>query len=64
MTVASLPLLIGVAIAFMAYWIPTYVAWARSHRTAQVAIINAFLGWTFLGWVAALVMAAGPQARR
>jgi hypothetical protein len=44
-----------------AYWVPTLVAWTRHvPNLAQVAIVNGFLGWTFVGWVVALVMAAKP----
>ena len=50
------------------YFLPTFVANSRGHhRTAQVAVINALLGWTLLGWVFALVIAVGPvqpSARR
>lgn len=41
-----------------AYWVPSIVAWRR-HIPAkgQVLVVNLFLGWTFVGWVVALVMA-------
>ncbi len=40
------------------YFIPTIVAFGRGHRnTVAIVILNIFLGWTFLGWVAALVWA-------
>ena len=43
------------------YFLPTIVAARRyHHRTSQIFIVNLFLGWTFLGWVVALVMAVGP----
>ena len=46
------------AIALVAYFIPTLVANTRRHNN-QMAIImlNLFAGWTFIGWVAALVWA-------
>jgi hypothetical protein len=40
------------------YWLPSIVA--RQRRIlglGQVVVVNAFLGWTGLGWVVALVMA-------
>jgi hypothetical protein len=47
-----IPLYVG------AYLLPSIVASARhSHLTAPVAIVNIFLGWTFIGWVVALAMA-------
>ena len=41
------------------YFLPTIAAVGRKHhqRTA-IFVLNLFLGWTFIGWVAALVMAA------
>ena len=41
-----------------AYWFPTIMAFMR-HVPArgQVLVVNLFLGWTFIGWVVALVMA-------
>jgi hypothetical protein len=37
------------------------MSWTRHvPNLAQVAIVNGFLGWTFVGWVVALVMAAKP----
>ena len=46
------------AVAVVVYWVPTAVAWRR-HVPAkgQVLVVNLFLGWTFIGWVVALVMA-------
>ncbi len=37
------------------YMLPAFIAGYRSHRnTGAVAILNVLLGWTGLGWVAAL----------
>jgi hypothetical protein len=45
---------LGVAL----YFLPMAVAFLRSHpNAASIMVINIFLGWTFLGWVAALAMA-------
>ena len=48
----------GVIGLIAAYWFPTVLAFIR-HVTAkgQVLVVNLFLGWTFVGWVVALVMA-------
>ena len=50
------------------YLLPALIAWIRrAPDIGTVAVINIFLGWTFLGWVAALAMAlrtahpAGPS---
>lgn len=52
MVMGLLILLIAIAI----YMAPTINAHNRRHRnTAAIAALNILLGWTFLGWVAALV---------
>jgi hypothetical protein len=54
-------LLIVVIIAL--YFLPTVVAALRHHHnTAMIAILNFFLGWTFVGWVIFLAMAFGNPA--
>lgn len=38
------------------YFLPTYFAATRQHsKKAAVIALNIFAGWTFLGWVGALV---------
>lgn len=40
------------------YFFPAIVAKLRGHnRVGAIATLNIFLGWTFLGWVGALVWA-------
>ena len=40
------------------YMFPTIVAVVKSRKnTAAIATLNLFLGWTFLGWLAALIWA-------
>lgn len=47
-------LFIGIVI----YFIPTSVAQNNGHpQTTAILMLNLFLGWTFLGWVIALVWA-------
>ena len=50
--------LVTLAILFLLYFVPTWIAGARNHHN-QYAILalNLFLGWTFVGWVVALVWA-------
>jgi hypothetical protein len=44
--------------AFGVYFLPWIIAAKRSHHQhGAVAVINIFLGWTFVGWVIALAMA-------
>lgn len=44
------------------YLLPTIIAFSRgvSDRGA-VAVINVFLGWTFMGWVVSLARACGAR---
>ena len=55
----------GLLVLFLivtAYFFPTIIAAARRKTgKAQVLIVNLFLGWTFIGWVIALVMAFGSD---
>jgi Superinfection immunity protein len=38
------------------YFLPTIVAANRGHQsTAAICVLNTFLGWTFIGWLIALV---------
>lgn len=40
------------------YMLPTVAALARGKKsTASIAIVNLFLGWTFIGWVICLAWA-------
>ena len=50
---AAVVLLVPLAVI---YFIPAYLAHKRHHENASaITVLNIFLGWTFLGWVAALV---------
>lgn len=41
------------------YFIPTIVAGLRHvPNVGSVAVVNIFLGWTFIGWVVAMAMAS------
>lgn len=54
---AAVGLLILVCL-IASYFLPSIVAAARRHRnTVGICLINFFLGWTILGWLAALVWA-------
>jgi Superinfection immunity protein len=46
-----------VIVLFAFYWLPSIIAAVRKvHGIGQVIVVNLFLGWTFIGWVVALVM--------
>ena len=41
------------------YFLPTIIALLRRHRNAlAIFLLNFFLGWSFIGWVVALVWSA------
>ena len=43
-------------IAALLYFVPSFVAFSRGHQNrAAILALNIFLGWTFIGWVVALV---------
>jgi preprotein translocase subunit SecD len=45
-------------IALLVYFLPAVVAGFRGHQnTAAIFILNLLLGWSFIGWVVALVWA-------
>ncbi len=44
------------AVVAVLYFVPAVVAVMRGHPNAvAICMLDLFLGWTFLGWVAALV---------
>jgi hypothetical protein len=50
---------------FVPYWIPTLIAFVRHHPSAGgIAVLNLLLGWTFIGWVVALVWALSDNSPR
>ena len=52
-------LIVVAVVAVMAlpfYLLPTFIALGRRHQnTPAIVALDLLLGWTFLGWVAALV---------
>lgn len=45
-------------IAVAIYFIPSDAAYRRKHNNFKaILVLNIFLGWTFLGWVLALIWA-------
>jgi hypothetical protein len=46
------------------YMLPYIVAKSRGHANdSAIFVVNLFLGWTFIGWVAALAWACTHQAK-
>jgi len=43
-------------IGLLIYFVPSFIAGMRGHQNAlAIFILNLLLGWSFLGWIAALV---------
>jgi Superinfection immunity protein/Bacterial SH3 domain len=54
--------LLAFAVILALYFLPTIVAGVSSKRkTAAIFVLNLLLGWTLLGWVAALVWAVADE---
>ncbi|MCX4677547.1 superinfection immunity protein [Streptomyces sp. NBC_01433] len=60
------PIAIVVGILLViAYFIPAIVAFTRNvPNRGSVLVINLLLGWTVIGWIVALAMAARSQLPR
>jgi hypothetical protein len=57
-TETAVAVAIWLTILAILWLLPTIVAVRRHVRHAgSIAVINIFLGWTFVGWVAALALA-------
>ncbi len=56
--------LIGLAVSAALYFLPTIIALMLHRSNAGiVALINFLLGWSFVGWIVALVMALTSDSR-
>ena len=50
------------AVLIYVYFIPSIVAVKRNHKNHMpIILLNIFLGWSLLGWVAALVWSTTVQ---
>ncbi len=57
--VAVLPAVALTALLVAAYFLPTVIAFERQVPNRNwVLALNVFVGWTFAGWVIALLMAS------
>jgi hypothetical protein len=54
-----------IAVSIFVYMVPWMVARTRRHKNSgAIFALNLFMGWTLIGWVAALVWAlTNPQAQ-
>ncbi len=55
---------VPIFICFLAlYFLPALIAAGRHlHERAAITLLNLFLGWTFFGWIAALLWAITAPA--
>ena len=50
---------VAFGIAMSIYFLPGIIAGFRNHHnTAAILVLNFFLGWTGIGWIAAIVWSA------
>ena len=48
--------IVGIWIVLYAYFFPWLVSWCRRHNNSlAIFVMNLFLGWTLVGWIAALI---------
>jgi hypothetical protein len=58
----KLTLAITISILTLGYLLPAGIALGRGHKNAgSIFVLNALTGWTFIGWVAALVWSFTSQ---
>ncbi len=54
----------GGLFALILYWIPTVIALWRNHpQTWPIVLLNLLVGWTGIGWIAALVWSVAAVRR-
>ena len=54
--------IIFILVAGLLYFLPTIIATRRNHKNmVSLFLFNLLLGWTFLGWVAALIWSFSAQ---
>ena len=53
--------LVGLGIVLFFYFLPTIVGRKKENKMA-IFVLNFFLGWTFIGWVIALVWATTKES--
>ncbi len=50
--------MITLALIFVAYWLPSLLAFHRGHKNRlPILMVNFLLGWTIFGWIVALIWA-------
>lgn len=56
--------LVVICLIAVFYFVPTIIAFKRKHHNATaILVVNLFLGWTFIGWVVALIWSCTAVVR-
>jgi hypothetical protein len=51
--------------ALILYFVPAILAISRNHNNkVGILLLNIFLGWTFIGWIAAFIWSLSSPARQ
>ena len=51
-----------IILSLIIYFLPSIIAIFRSKsNTAAIVVLNLFLGWTFIGWLVALIWAVSKD---
>ncbi len=56
---------LGLLVIFLfIYFLPAYIANKKKKKnTGAIFVLNLFLGWTFIGWIIALVWAVAYEEK-
>jgi len=61
----TLVFIVMLLISFGMYFLPSFVANSKKHKNLTgIILLNLLLGWTFLGWVIALVWSVQAQDKQ
>jgi hypothetical protein len=61
----GLGIVLRIAVVAAIYFFPALLAQYRGHKNqSAIGVLNLFLGWTVIGWIAALVWASTDNAAK
>jgi RsiW-degrading membrane proteinase PrsW (M82 family) len=59
---SSLLWIVPIGLIIFVYFLPSFIAKLRRHKqTLAIFLLNLLLGWTIIGWVAALIWSVLKQ---
>ena len=62
--IAGLISILAICLGIFIYFLPSYIASKRKARSGcGIFVVNLFFGWTFIGWIVALIWAASDTTR-